>query len=147
MPCLVSETLNGCYLDKMNVPVSLKEQGIKWLKKQRLTESLLSLHKERCFIRLGYNAGAVFDCIPFFKNTSSEMIQNNLVVQVCRLCLENEYIVAAFKAPSYFTYIVTIYCWNYVEKSYQNELWNILPVLHNDLVKGSMKPLNKYHVE
>ena len=39
-----------------------------------------SLYKERRFTRLGYQAGAVYDCIPFFKHLLAETPLNNLLV-------------------------------------------------------------------
>ena len=53
-----------------------------------------SLYKEKRFTRLGYQAGAVYDCIPYLQKLLDETPLNNLLVRSCRLYLENEYIMA-----------------------------------------------------
>ena len=96
---------------------------------------------------MGYCTGSVFDCIPIFQNILEETTNNNLLVQACRLYLENEYTFAALKALSYFTYKVTMPYFNFVEKSDQNDLCKTLPVLYEDLGNGNMEMLHQYHVE
>ena len=91
----------------------------------------LSLYGERRFTKLGYCAGSVFDCIPIFQKILEETTNNNLLVQACRLYLENECVVAAFKALSYFTYKVTMPYLNFVE----------------NLRNGDMEMLHQYHVK
>ena len=66
-----------------------------------------SLYKEKRFTRLGYQAGAVYDCIPYFKQLLAQTPLNNLLVCACKIYLENEFIVAGFKALANFTYRVT----------------------------------------
>ena len=53
-----------------------------------------SLYKEKRFTRLGYQAGAVYDCIPYLQKLLDETPLNNLLVRSCRLYLENGYIMA-----------------------------------------------------
>ena len=100
-----------------------------------LTKSL-SLYRERRFTKLGYWAGSVFDCIPIFQKILEGTTNNSLLVQACRLYVENKYIVAVLKALSYFTYKVTMLYLNFVEKSDQNDLCKTLPVVYEDLRNG-----------
>ena len=46
-----------------------------------------SLYKERRFTKLGYTAGALFDCIPQFQKLFERTSKNNLLVRACRLYL------------------------------------------------------------
>ena len=94
------------------------------LEEDDVTKSF-SLYKERRFTKLGYTAGSIIDCIPQFEKRLSETTYNNSLVQACRLYLENDYILAALKALSYFTYKVTMPYLNCVEKCNQNDLTDI----------------------
>ena len=127
-------------------PTSLAKEFNLALEEQGLRKSL-NLYRERRFTKLGYCTGSVFDCLPIFQKILEETTNNNLLVQACRLCSENKYIVAALKALSYFTYKITMPYLNFVEKSDQNDLCKTLPVLYGDLRNGNMETLNQYHVE
>ena len=107
-----------------------------------------SLYKEKRFTKLGYTAGAIYECIPQFQKLLQKTHTNNLLVRACRLYLESEFIVASLKALSNFTYRVTMPYLNAVEKCDQNQLLDILPKLCSDLKGGSAgKMLENYHVE
>ena len=67
-----------------------------------------SLYKEKRFARLGYQAGAVHDCIPYFQQILNNTPLNNLLIRACRLYFENDFIIAGFKALANFTYNVTM---------------------------------------
>lgn len=107
-----------------------------------------SLYKEKRFTKLGYTAGAIFECIPQFRKLLERTTKNNLLVRACRLYLESEYILASLKALSNFTYRITMPYLNAVEKGDQNKLITILPQLCSDLKDGNMgTTLQAYHVE
>ena len=107
-----------------------------------------SLYKERRFTKLGYTAGALYDCLPHFNKLLERTHLNNLLVKACRLYLESDYITVSLKALSNFTYRVTMPYLNAVERVDQNELIKILPQLCNDLKNGSPgKSLDSFHVE
>ena len=53
-----------------------------------------SLYKEKRFTRLGYQAGAILDCIHYFRKVLEETHLNNLLVRSCRIYLENDFILA-----------------------------------------------------
>ena len=88
-----------------------------------------SLYSERRFTRLGYQSGAVYDCIPYFKKLLAVRNLNNLLVRACKLYLENDFILAASKALVNFTHRVTMPFLNAIERCTQEELIEILPNL------------------
>ena len=47
-----------------------------------------SLYKEKRFKTLGYQAGAIIDCLPYLKNLLDETHLNNLLVCACKIYLE-----------------------------------------------------------
>ena len=68
----------------------------------------ISLNKENRFTRLGYQAGAMYDCIPYFRQIDNDTPLSNLLIRACRLYLENDFIIAGFKPLANFTYNVTM---------------------------------------
>ena len=77
---------------------------------------------------MGYQAGAIYDCIPYFKKVLEETPLNNLLVRAFRIYLANDFIIAGFKALANFTYKkITMPFLNCIEKSNQNILVDILP--------------------
>ena len=127
-------------------PTSLAKNFDIILEEDDVTKSF-SLYKERRFTKLGYTAGSIIDGIPQFEKLLSETTYNNSLVQACRLYLENDYILAALKALSYFTYKVTMPYLNCVKKCDENDLTDILPRLYRDLANGSLEALEDYKVE
>ena len=107
-----------------------------------------SLYKERRFSKLGYTAGAIFDCLPQFEKLLERTHLNNLLVRACRLYLESDYIKTALKALANFTFCVTMPFLNCVERCDQNQLMDIIPNLHKDLEKKILQSasLQPYHV-
>ena len=105
-----------------------------------------SLYKERRFSKLGYSAGSIYDCLPQFQKALERTNKNNLLIRACRL--ESDFIKTALKALATFTYCVTMPFLNCVERGDQNQLVEILPILHNDLEnKIPCSPsLEPYHV-
>ena len=67
-----------------------------------------SLYKEKKFTRLGYQAGAAYDCILYFQQILNDTLLKNLLIRACRLYLENDFIIVGFKALANFTYNVTV---------------------------------------
>ena len=107
----------------------------------------LSLYKEKRFTKLGYQAGAVYDCIPYFKEVLEETPLNNLLVRSCKIYLENEFILAGFKALANFTYRVTMPFLNFMERTDQNLLVETPPKFYQDLKEEIMDTFEAYHVE
>ena len=114
--------------EKSAKPTSLAEEFDLQLEKDGISKSM-SLYKERRFTKLGYSAGSVFDCIEQYKKILNDTTCSNLLVQACTMYIENEYIIAAFKALGYFTFRVTMPFLNCVERCDQNSLLPILKTL------------------
>lgn len=74
-----------------------------------------SLYEEKRFTRLGYQAGAVYDCISYLKQLLAQTPLNNLLIRACKIYLESDFILAGFKALANFTYRVTMPFLNCVE--------------------------------
>ena len=106
-----------------------------------------SLYKEKRFTHLGYQAGVVYECIPYIKLLLSQTPLNNLLVRACKIYLDSDFITAGFKALANFTYRVTMPFLNCVEKGTQDLLVDILPKLCKDLSNKKTDTLIKYHVE
>ena len=113
--------------EKSTNPTSLAEEFDLQLEKDGISKSM-SLYKERRFTKLGYSAGAEFDFLDQYKKILDDTSCSNLLVQACKIYVENEYIIAAFKALVYFTFKVTMPFLNCVERCNQNSL---LPILKN----------------
>ena len=126
-------------------PTSLSKEFDLILEKDHVAKPL-SLYKDRRFTKLGYTAGAIVDCIPQFTKLLNQAKSNNLLAHACRIYLESEYVIAAFKTLSNFTYHVTMPFLNCVEKSDQNDLIKILPTLHTDLKDGKLDTLKEFSV-
>ena len=47
-----------------------------------------SLYKEKRFTRIGYQAGAVYDCIPYLKQLLAQTPLNNLLVRACKIYID-----------------------------------------------------------
>ena len=77
--------------------VSLRDQFDLALECDGIHKSL-SLYKEKRFTKLGYLAGAVFDCLPYFRKILVETPLNNLLVRACRIYVDNKFIAAGLKA-------------------------------------------------
>ena len=96
------------------------------------------LQKERKFPKLGYTAGALFDCIPQFQKLLEKTSKNNLLARACRLCLGSDSVMTGLKAISNFTYHVTMLFLNCVERVDQNALCSIIPNLFQELQNGNL---------
>ena len=107
----------------------------------------ISLYREKRFTRLGYQAGAILDCLPYFRRILEETHLNNLLIRSCRIYLENDFVLAGLKALANFTYNVTMPYLNCIERSDQNYLVEVLPKLHGDLLNAKMDTLSDFKVE
>ena len=146
MLCAITALLKLASHEESAKPTSLAKNFDKILEDDDVTKSF-SLYKEPRFTKFGYTAGSIIDCIRQFEKLLSEKTYNNSLVQACRLYLENDYILAALKALSYFTYKITMPYLNCVENCIQNDLTDILPRLYKDLANESLETLEDDKVE
>ena len=125
--------------------ISLREQFDCTLESEGIHKSL-SLYKEKRFTKLGYLAGAVYDCLPYFRKILTETPLNNLLVRACRLYVDNDFISAGFKVLANFTYRVTMPYLNFAEISSQSDLVAILPKLFHDLSNCNLNTMAQYSI-
>ena len=102
------------------ITLKLEEAGV---------HKTFSIYKEKRFTRLGYQAGALYDCITYCRQILNDIPLNNLLIRTCQLYLEDDFIIAGFKALANFTYNVTMPFLNFVEKTNQDCLIELLPKL------------------
>ena len=138
--CAITALLKLVSQEESAKPTSLAKDFDIILEKDNVTKRF-SFYKERLFTKLGCAAASVIDCIPQFQKLLSQTKYNNNLVQACRLYLENDYILAAVNALSYFTYKVTMPHLNCAEKCNQNDLADILLRLCIDLANGILATL------
>ena len=96
---------------------------------------------------MGYQAGAILDCLPYFKQILEETHLNNLLVRSCRIYIQNDFVIAGLRALANFTYKITMPYLNCIEKVDQNSLVDILPKLWIDLIGKKTDTLKDYQVE
>ena len=106
----------------------------------------MSLYKERRFTKLGYSAAAVLDCVEQYQKILDKTTHSNLLVRACKICIQNDYILAAFKGLAYFTFKITMPFLNCVEQLDQNGLLPILKKLYHDLNDGKLDTLDRFSV-
>ena len=100
--CTMTTLLKLVSHEESAKPTSLAEEFDIILEEDNVTK-LFSLYKERRFTKLGYTAGSFVDCMPQFNKLLAQTTYGTVLVQACRVHLENKYIIAAMKALSYFT--------------------------------------------
>ena len=84
--------------------------------------------------------------LVYIKKLLNRTTHHNMLTEACKLYLENDYIVTAWKALSNLTYFVTMPYLNCIERSNQNDLVDILPKLYKDLLNGKMNTLDEFRV-
>ena len=105
-----------------------------------------SLYKEKRFTHLAYQAGTIYDALPYFKILLDRTPLNNLLVGACRLYLECDFIKTGFKSLANFTFNVTMPYLNFVEKTDQDDLCQMLPELYRDRQLKRLDTLKEYQV-
>ena len=143
--CAMKAMLKLVSHEESGKPTSLAKEFDVQLEKDGLYKSL-SLYKERRFTKLGYTAGAILECLPQFREILNQTHLSNMLSEACKLYVDNEYILCAWKALANFTYKVTMPFLNCVEVCDQQELVTILKNLYTDLKDGKMDSLVNYHV-
>ena len=107
----------------------------------------ISLYQERRFTKLGYSCASILDALPFICMVINETHLSNQHVDIVRMLLDSELLVSELNVLAYFTYKVSLPLLNAVEVASQEELCQIFPKLHQDLMNGSMETLSLYSVK
>ena len=105
------------------------------------------LYQQRRFCKLGKAAAAIVEAYPYLNMLLSEATTSNLLVQACHLYLSSEIFLTELETLAYFNENITFPFLHCVEKSSQQELLQILPKLHKDLLNKKVDTLKKFVVK
>ena len=81
------------------------------------------------------------------KETLSNTLSSNQLVQACTLYSNLKYVQASLKCIAWFTYQVTLPFLNMCELINPSDLLTLLPNLAKDLATGDYETLKDYHVD
>ena len=104
------------------------------------------LYQQRRFCKLGKAAAAIIEAYPYLNMLIDEATTSNLLVQACQLYMSSEIFLTELEALAYFNEKVTFPFLHCVEKSSQQELLEILPKLHEDLLNKKLDTLKEFVV-
>ena len=107
----------------------------------------MSLFQERRFTKLGYSCASILDALPFIRMVLNETHLCNQHTEIVQMFLDSELLLSELGALAYFTYKVSFPLLYAIEISTQDDLCQILPKLHMDLLTGSLDTLNAYVIE
>ena len=107
----------------------------------------LSLYQERRFTKLGYSCSSILDALPYIRMVLAETHLSNQHVEIVQMFLDSELLCTELYTLSYFTYKVSLPLLYAVEICTQDELCEIFPKLHKDLLEGSLETLVSYVIE
>ena len=107
----------------------------------------MSLYQERRFAKLGYVAGSILDTIPLLTILLNEAPSQNLHTDSVRIFLVGEFFSTCLAALSFFSYNVSLPLLNCIEESSQEDLCQMFPTLHSDLLEGKTNTLEAFIVK
>ena len=81
------------------------------------------------------------------KETLSNTLSSNQLVQACKLYLNLKYVQVSLKCIAWFTYQVTVPFLNMCELTNLSDLLTLLPNLAKDLARCDYETLKDYHVD
>ncbi|KAG1673895.1 [3-methyl-2-oxobutanoate dehydrogenase [lipoamide]] kinase, mitochondrial [Nymphon striatum] len=102
-----------------------------------------------CFINniVRYKAASsVLQAKDIIQMVIDEVERTNQLVESCRIYLSSELFITELECLAYFNHFVTFPFLNCVQISSQGQLLELLPKLHNDLIKGKIDTLQNYIV-
>ncbi|KAG1667875.1 Cyclin-A2 [Nymphon striatum] len=102
-----------------------------------------------CFINniVRYKAASsVLQAKDIIQMVIDEVEGTNQLVESCRIYLSSELFITELECLAYFNHFVTFPFLNCVQISSQGQLLELLPKLHNDLIKGKIDTLQDYIV-
>ena len=107
----------------------------------------ISLFQERRFTKLGYSCASILDALPFIRMVLNETHLCNQHTEIVLMFLDSELLLTELSALAYFTYKVSFPLVYAIEISTQDDLCQIFPKLHKDLLNGSLETLSAYVIE
>ena len=99
----------------------------------------ISLFQERRFTKLGYSCTSILDALPFIWMVLNETHLCNQHTGIVQMFLDSELLLTELSALAYFTYKVSFPLLYAIEISTQDDLCQIFPKLHKDLLNGSLE--------
>ena len=106
----------------------------------------ISLYQDRRFTKFGYSCASILDTPPFIRMVINETHLSNQHVGIVRVLLDSDLLIAELNVFAYFTYKISLPLLNAVEIATHEDLCQIFPKLHQDLLNGSMETLSLYSV-
>ncbi|KAG1681045.1 Pyruvate carboxylase, mitochondrial [Nymphon striatum] len=97
-------------------------------------------------INVAVAASSVLQAKDIIQMVIDEVEGTNQLVESCRIYLSSELFIAELECLAYFNHFVTFPFLNCVQISSQGQLLELLPKLHNDLIKGKINTLQNYIV-
>ena len=94
---------------------------------------LVSMYQERKFTKLGTTAACVVKSMHLYNELLQNTHRKNLLVKACRLYLDCEFIVCAFKCLAFFTNKIGMPYLNMCEVSSQKDMKALLPPFYQEL--------------
>ncbi|KAG1681420.1 Carbonic anhydrase-related protein 10 [Nymphon striatum] len=91
-------------------------------------------------------ASSVLQAKDIIQMVIDEVEGTNQLVESCRIYLSSELFITELECLAYFNHFVTFPFLNCIQISSQGQLLELLPKLHNDLIKGKIDTLQNYIV-
>ena len=104
------------------------------------------LYQQRRFAKIGKAAACILEAKNILNMLLDEVQVTNQLVESCKIYLASELFITELECLAYFNHHVTFPFLNCVELSSQEELLDILPRLHQDLLVSNVGTLNKFVV-
>ena len=143
--CAIKSILNFVSHDKSSSSTNQAELFDYVLQREKKIKHL-SLYQERRFTKLGYSCSSILDAMPYIQMVLNETNLSNLHTEIVQLFLDSELLITELTCLSYFTHKVSLPLLHAVEVCNQDELCQIFPKLHQDLLNGCMDTLSEYTV-
>ena len=104
------------------------------------------LCQQRRFAKLGKAAACILEALDIFNLLLDEVEGTNQLVESCRIYLSSEIFLTELSCLAFFNQQVTFPFLNCVEVSSLDDLVEILPKLHGDLLQHKNDTLSKFIV-
>ena len=102
------------------------------------------LYQQCQFAKLGKAAASILNAKDILLMLLDEVQVTNQLIESCRIYMSSDLFIMELECLAFFNYFVTFPFLNCVEVSTQEELVDIIPRLHNDLLKAKTNTLEKY---
>ena len=101
----------------------------------------------RRFTKVGSCAAAILQVLPIFEQLLQETPAENLLAQACRVYVHCDIFITELRMLAYFGQLLSFPLLNSVEKLNAEELLNLLPLLHKQLLQDKTTLLKEYEMK